>query len=446
MQAHSVDGKQLRQYVSQALEAAGAQAEGGTLSSPFIAATHTPQVARRGTADASSSHLPERHYSFTSQPPVHDDETNAPMWQAGPASPHLPSRSHLLIPDAVAAQQAGQQAHISTCSKQRPAFQARSSKKTHPLYTPASAPRQHRQAHQKKAIPKLGTGFAIRQPAPSAAALAPCKPVNTAEALRQLTGAHANTQAAASHRQNPPSARQQEGSMTPQARPGSIAELLSDIRPVHHDDAIEDIDTRDQQLHLLSPSRQDNARSLLNSVLEGEAQHAEGSLPQPAASPWTPAVRPAPAQGAGQDPAATPSMTLQRQFIASLQDTPVSSASQFTVGRSRAAPGSLTARLDRVLQLEKAQQAQFEAAGTLGRQTMNVSITEHRLDGHVIKCRCCKEGNEADQVFVMFNSKLSRDVNLSVGSYVTLHAPWTELQLAGCSTLVILCQYVSACA
>lgn len=439
MQAHSVDDKQLREYASQALEAAGAQAEGGNLSSPFIAATNTPQVARTGTADASSSHQPERHYSFTSQLPVHDDNTNAPMWQAGPASPHLPSRSHLLIPDGVAAQQAGQQAHISTCTKQRPGFQARSSKKTHPLYTPASVPRQHRQVHQKKAIPKLGTGFAIRQPAPSAAALAPCKPTNTIEALRQLTGGHANTQAASSHRQNPPSARQQEGSIAPQPRPGSI-------RPVSHDDAIEDTDARDQQLHLLSPSRQDNARSLLNSMLEGEAQHVEGSLPQPAASPWTPVVRPAHAQGAGQDPAATPSMTLQRQFIASLQDTPVSSASQFTVSRSRAAPGSLTARLDRVLQLEKAQQAQFEAAGTLGRQTMNVSITEHRLEGHVIKCRCCKEGNEADQVFVMFNSKLSRDVNLSVGSYLTLHAPWTELQLAGCSTLVILCQYVSACA
>ncbi len=410
--------------------------------SPRFDTAATPQVARTGAADASSSHQPDRHHSLTNHYIEHDDPADIPGSQAAAASPYMPGRHHFLLTQTAGRQQDSQQTHNQGNSRQHqqtPAFHAKSGKKSHPLYTPAPLPRQ-KPAQQKKAKQRGGSGFAIRQPPQSAASAS--KPASTADALRQLTG----NPPASNVLQKSASGANARHQIGPQPRHGSIAELLNDIQPVTHEDTIEEVEAQDQQPHLSSPSHQDNARSLLNSMLEGEPQHDIQSMPQaPATSPWTPAVRQVSAHPTGHDSAATPSMKLQRQFIASLQDTPVAPASQFTAGRSRAAPGSLAARLNRVLQLEKAQQAQLETAGSLGGQTMEVAITEHRLEGHVIKCRCCKDGNEAAQVYVMFNSRLSRDVTLSVGSRVTLHAPWTDLQLEGCSVPVILCPFFSAC-
>ncbi len=414
--------------------------------SPRFDAAATPQVARTGTADASSSHQPERHHSFTDHY-GHNDPTEIPGSQAAAASPYIPGRHHFLLTQAAGMPQGSQQTHNPGNTRhhqQTPAFHTKSGKKSHPLYTPAPLPRQ-KPAQQKKAKQRGGSGFAIRQPPQSV--MSASKPVSTADAFRQLTGHPPDSVPASNLLHNSAlgaSARHQVG---PQPRHGSIAELLNDIQPVTHEDTIEEVEAQDQQPHLSSPSHLDNARSLLNSMLEGEPQHdIQRPMPQaPATTPWTPAMRQVSAHPTGHDSAATSSMTLQRQFIASLQDTPVAPASQFTAGRSRAAPGSLTARLNRVLQLEKAQQAQFETAGLLGGQTMEVTITEHRLEGHVIKCRCCKDGDEAAQVFVMFNSKLSRDVTLSVGSRITLHAPWTDVHLEGCSVPVILCPFFSAC-
>ncbi|KAA6429378.1 MAG: hypothetical protein FRX49_00772 [Trebouxia sp. A1-2] len=391
--------KQLHHYASQALEAAAAYAERGGAVSPQFDAAATPQVARTGAADASSSHQPGRHHSFTNYYPGHNDPADILGSQAALASPYIPGKHHLLLTQAAGFQQGSQQTHSQGNTRhhqQTPVFHAKSGKKSHPLYTPAPLPRQ-KPAQQKKAKQRSGSGFAIRQPPQSAASAS--KPASTADAFRQLTGNLPNSVSASNVLPNPApgaSARHQVG---PHSRHGLIAELLSDIQPNTHEDTIEEVEAQDQQPHLLSPSRQDNARSLLNSMLEGKPQHdIQRSLSQaPATTPWTPAVRQVSAHPTGHDSAATPSMTLQRQFIASLQDTPVAPASQFTASRSRAAPGSLAARLNRVLQLEKAQQAQFETAGSLGGQTMEVTITEHRLEGHVIKCRCCKDGNEAAQ-------------------------------------------------
>ncbi|DBA94761.1 TPA: hypothetical protein ACH3X1_002308 [Trebouxia sp. C0004] len=417
------------------------------MSPQFIAAA-TPQVARTGSADTSSSHQPDRHHSFTNRYPAQDDSANTPGSQAAAASPYMPGRHQLLFTQAAGMQQGSQQTHNQGSTRphqQTPAFHAKSGKKNvYPLYTPAPLPRQN-PAQQKKAKHRSGSGFAIRQPPQSV--VSAFKPASTADAFRQLTGNPPNSVPASNLLPNSAPGASASNQVGPQPRHGSVAELLSDIQTVTHEDTIEEVEAQDQQLHLSSPSRQDNARSLLNSMLEGKPQHdIQRSMPQaPATTPWTPAVRQVSVHPTGHASAATPSMTLQRQFIASLQDTPIAPASQFTAGRSRAVPGSLTARLNRVLQLEKAQQAQFESAGSLGSQTMEVTITEHRLEGHVIKCRCCQDDDEAAQLFVMFNSKLSRDVTLSVGSRVTLHAPWTDLRLEGCNVPVILCPFFSAC-
>ena len=351
----------------------------------------------------------------------------------------MPGRGHPLSAQAAAAQQGSQPLHNQSYNRHTPVFRPKSSKKTHPLYTAAPVPHL-KSAQPRQAKQKAGVGFAIRQPTASAAAAA--RPMSTSEAVRQLTGLPANTAAASKEGiHSGPGNAAEHVAAGQQRRAGSIAELIGDIQPVNHEDDIEDVEMQDQdQLHLQSPSRQDNTRCLLERVLEGTAQHVETSVPQ--AQPGTPVVRGA-GVAAGHDYAVTPSMRLQRQFIASLQDTPAASSSQYTAGRSRATPGSLTARLNRVLQLEKAQQAQFESTGSLGRQSIDVTVIEHQVEGHIIKCRCCK-GDDADQLHVIFNGKRCRDVNLSVGSHVTLHRPWTDVPLEGCAIHAILCQYVSA--
>lgn len=262
--------------------------------------------------------------------------------------------------------------------------------------------------------------------------------MSTTDALRQLVSVPQQGKVALRQGQHESHAGAQ-----PQ-RPGSIAQLLGTACPMNSEEHIEDMDA--EELHSPDHHGSDSARDLLDSMLEGRLSQArERQMPQElqrtVPPPWTPAVR---GTDTAHDGAVTPGMTLQQQFIASLQDTPAVPTSRFTSGRSQAAPGTLTARLNKIMQLTKAQQTQFEAAGSLGRHTLDVTITEHQSEGHIVKCRCFKANNEAEQVFVMFNSKLCRDVGLSVGCQVTLHAPWTDLQLPECSIPVVLCQFVSA--
>lgn len=417
-----------------------AAAYGDSSSSPpmLTAAAMTPQPARTGTADASSSHQPDRRFSHDEQHNLEGNRTSAlPAPQARPVSPNLSSRVNLLLSQAAAP---GQSAHKQTAhSLQTPGFRPKS-KKPHPLYTPA--PGTGKTTQQKKGKPKAGSGFAIRQPA--ATGTAATKP-STTNALDQLLGL--STQITSAVNQGRSLAQQNQ--VGQQDRPGSIAELLGISEPINSVEGIEEVDEEVQDVqHLQSHQHQDSAQQLLDTMLEGRLSPAQERPLSPAVqhhapSPWTPTARASDTAEGRPEAAVTPAMTLQRQFIASLQHTPAVPVSRHTSGRSQAPPGTLSARLSRIVQLEKAQQTQFQATGSLGGRTMDVTVIQHCSEGHVIKCRCHKL-HEADQVFVMFSSKLCANVNLSPGCCVTLHAPWTDLQLASCSIPVILCQYVSA--
>lgn len=407
----------------------------------YNAAAITPQPARTGIADASSSHQPGRHYSHADQHDTGGKHASA-VSQAKTMLPNSYSGANMLLSQVAPPQQADQPAHKKAHSLHTPGFHIKP-KKHHPLYTQASVSGNSTQ--QKKGKLKAGGGFAIRQPAAATAGTVATKPISTKDALHLLVGVPTHRNSSLDKGHHP----------VQQDRPGSIAELLGITEASNVDEGVEDVDVdvqvdvdvREVQ-QLQSPDHRDSARQLLDSMLEGRLSPAHerpmSQAPQrPAPSPWTPVARMSDtADKGGSDAAATPAMTLQRQFIASLQDTPGVSTSRHTSGRSQAAPGTLSARLNRIVQLEKAQQTQFQATGSLGRQTMDVTVTEQRLEGHVVKCRCHKL-KEAGQVFAMFNSKLCSGVNLSPGCHVTLHAPWTEVHLEGCSTPVILCQHVS---
>lgn len=432
------DDSELHRYATQALMAAAAYGDGSSSPPMLSAAAVTPQPARTGTADASSSHQPDRRFSHGERHNTEGNRTSAlPASQARPVSPNLANRVNLLLSEAAAP---GQSAHKQTVhSLQTPGFRPKS-KKPHPLYTPV--PGTGKTTQQKKGKPKAGGGFAIRQPA--ATGTAATKPINT-NALDQLLGL--STQSTSAVNQGHSLAQQNQAGQ--QDRPGSIAELLGITEPINPVEGIEEMEDEVQDVqHLQSHQHQDSAQQLLDTMLEGKLSPAQERPFSPAPlhhapSLWTPAARASDTAEDRPQAAVTPAMTLQRQFIASLQHTPAVPVSRHTSSRSQAPPGTLSARLSRIVQLEKGQQTQFQTTGSLGGQTMDVTVVEHRLEGHVIKCRCHK-ANEADQVFVMFNSKLCVNVNLSPGCRVTLHAPWTDLQLASCSIPVLLCQFVSA--
>ncbi|KAL3163049.1 hypothetical protein ABBQ32_009473 [Trebouxia sp. C0010 RCD-2024] len=344
-----------------------AGAEGPCSPTMYTAAAITPQPARTGIADASSSHQPERHYSHAEQHNTLGLHASA-LSQAKSALPSSSSAANLLFSQAAAPQQAGQSGHKTAQNLQTPGFHIKP-KKHHPLYTPAAV--HGKSTQQKKGKPKAGGGFAIRQPAATATAgPAATKPISTKDALSLLVGAPTQRKSALDTERYP----------VQQDRPGSIAELLGITEPINPDEGVEDVDVDVLDVQQLqAPDHQDSARQLLDTMLEGRLSPAQerpvSQAPlRPAPSPWTPAARASDTADRGHDAALMPAMTLQRQFIASLQDTPAVSTSRQTSGRSQALPGTLSARLNRIVQLEKAQQTQFQATGLLGGQTMDVMM------------------------------------------------------------------------
>ena len=435
----TAEDSELHQYATQALKAAAAYADGASSPPMLNAAALTPQPARTGTAHAFSSHQPERQHSPAEQHDIQYKTSALPASQAKSLSPNVSSRANLLLSQAAAPGQSAlkQTAH----GLQTPGLRSKP-KKHHPLYTPASV--LGRTTQQKKGKPKAGDGFGIRQPVATAAS-AGTKVLSTKDALHHLVGPPPESKSLLNQQQ--PSGQQKQAGY--QDRPGSIAELLGILEPMKPDDeGIEEVEAEVQDVQHLQPP--DSGQQLLDTMLEGRLSPAQprplSQAPQHthAPSPWTPPARALDTVENKPEGAVTPAMTLQRQFIASLQDTPAASTSRHTVGRSQAMPGTLSARLNRIVQLEKAQQTQFQATGSLGGQTMDVTIIEHRLEGHIVKCRCHKL-HEADQVFAMFSNKSCFNINLSPGICVTLHAPWTELHLEGCTIPVMLCQHVSSC-
>ena len=332
----------------------------------------------------------------------------------------------------------------------------RTTKKAHPLYGPASAPRQSSHTQQRKQKQKQIASFAIRQPATAALVNASAIKQNATrpEALRQLLGAAQKSDAAPESTHQSVNVRSVEPLHKAAAgsRPTGLAALLGVAQPAdaelieqepQHPEAVFDA-------HSHASPRAPAARrqSLLDIMIDGEMPPDDSAMPNcnpavnNASTPMPTATRGTRLQQSSQA-SHTPSMMLQRQFIAKLQDAPAAPSSQ--LARPPALTASLSARLTSIAQHEKAQRAQFEATGSTGGDMMTVTIVQQQLEGHIVKCRCYKGHDVSDKLFVMFHNKLSRDVSLHVGSSVNVHAPWTLLHPTGCSTPVILCFHVAAC-
>lgn len=342
-------------------------------------------------------------------------------------------------------------------AKQTPML-GRSNKAVHPLYGPASVSRQGNT--QRKTKQKPDAGFAIRQPTSAASAKAiVSRQVGTQpNALRHLLGA-ASQHGPAAIGSTMPAAQtthdSSRGTVARSERPIGAAALLGVAQPAEAA-AFELIDPESEGQDAAwdvpknaSPCQPVARRqSLLDAMIEGELAPdemlaAKGNIGNLNAS--TPMLEESRGNKLHQSShvAHTPSMMLQRQFIAKLQNTPLAACSQ--VARPAASSASLSARLASILQHEKDQRAHFEATGCTNGETVTVTIVQQQLEGHIVKCRCHKMHDLSDHLFVIFNNKMYNDVSLHVGTTVKVHAPWTTMQVKDCSIPVLLCFHATAC-
>ena len=100
-------------------------------------------------------------------------------------------------------------------------------------------------------------------------------------------------------------------------------------------------------------------------------------------------------------------------------------------------------------QRQKARQQHFEATGSLPGDTLQVAVTERKAEAQLIKCRCLTTADLSMEVFVFCHRRSLPVANgaggcyLEVGDNVTLHQPWHEVDVPGCSLRVLLCPFVS---
>lgn len=409
-------------------------------------AASTPEPSRHTAVDASSEYqhrfLDRRSYA---------ELVGSPAPRSAPGSPNTAVQHRTLLQPASAARLK----QLSPSQNRPTPASGRNTKKAHPLYAPMSAPRQGNTQH-RKAKQKADTVFAIRQPASASASKAPAakQSASDANALRQLIGAaHQDCIAENTHDAgaDAPAQEMDHTALRQHARPSGLAGLLGAQQPPVQAEAIES-DFQPGAAAQTEPQQQSPARScarrqsLLDVINEGEMPPPDVQVPKGSAGPAAEHTPMQAGPAAGKllrhiQAAQTPSMMLQRQFIAKLQDSPAQASSQLA---KPASGGSLCQRLNSILQNEKAHRTQVETTGGTGWATMTVTITQQQLEGHVMKCRCYRNHDKSDLLFVMFNKGVSKDVELYVGNTVKVHAPWTVLQPEGYSSQVILCFHASA--
>ena len=414
---------------------------------------NTPQPTRHAAADAGSEYQQIKLHNA----PTYHEPVFSPPGRPDLASPSSGVKQMTLLQQATVPRPK----QSSPLQPRQTPMPGRTTKKVHPLYGPASAPRLSSHTQQRKQKQKQGTGFAIRQPAttstPIVNAVAGKQNATHPEALRQLLAAAQKSDAlpeSSCHFGNAMFVEVPRRAAAASSRRTGLAALLGGAQPADADAELIEHEPQnpeaDFDVHIHVSPRAPAARrqSLLDIMIDGELLLNEPALlnnntaVNNASTPMPTANRSTRLQQSAQA-THTPGMMLQRQFIAKLQDAPAALSSQ--LARPPAPSASLSARLTSIVQHEKAQRAQLEATGSAGGDMMTVTIVQQQLEGHIVKCRCYRGHNVSDKVFVMFHNKLSKDVGLHVGSSVNVHAPWTHLQLAGSGTPVILCFHVAAC-
>ncbi|KAG2255156.1 hypothetical protein Bca52824_074450 [Brassica carinata] len=166
-----------------------------------------------------------------------------------------------------------------------------------------------------------------------------------------------------------------------------------------------------------------------------------------------------------------PNITNQKkQFVGDLFNEAVKASSLNKEGLSFDSPKlsggfSLYGKLQQIMKQEKEMEIEITKKLQCGigqadaSSYIDIKIMSRHLEGKLIVCKCSVIDLPGDSLLfkntqalaardtettVIFNPKVSVDVDIEIGSFVRVHAPWKEMEVKNTMEVIILCSYFSS--
>ncbi|CDY15445.1 BnaA08g27290D [Brassica napus] len=166
-----------------------------------------------------------------------------------------------------------------------------------------------------------------------------------------------------------------------------------------------------------------------------------------------------------------PNITNQKkQFVGDLFNEAVKASSLNKEGHSFDSPklsggSSLYGKLQQIMKQEKEMEIEItkKLQGGMGQADassfIDMKIVSRHLEGKLVVCKCSVIDLPGDSLLfkntqalaardtettVIFNPKVCVDVDIEIGSFVRVHAPWKEMEVKNTMEVIILCSYFSS--
>ncbi|KAF3495555.1 hypothetical protein F2Q69_00058117 [Brassica cretica] len=166
-----------------------------------------------------------------------------------------------------------------------------------------------------------------------------------------------------------------------------------------------------------------------------------------------------------------PNITNQKkQFVGDLFNEAVKASSLNKEGLSFDSPKlsggfSLYGKLQQIMKQEKEMEIEITKKLQCGigqadaSSYIDIKIMSRHLEGKLIVCKCSVIDLPGDSLLfkntqalaardtettVIFNPKVCVDVDIEIGSFVRVHAPWKEMEVKNTMEVIILCSYFSS--
>ncbi|KAF8086668.1 hypothetical protein N665_0615s0016 [Sinapis alba] len=160
----------------------------------------------------------------------------------------------------------------------------------------------------------------------------------------------------------------------------------------------------------------------------------------------------------------------KKQFVGDLFNEAVKASSLSKEGLSFDSPklsggSSLYGKLQQIMKQEKEMEIEItkKLQGGMGQADalsyVDIKIVSRHLEGKLIVCKCSVIDLPGDSLLfkntqalaakdtettVIFNPKVCVNVDIEIGSFVRVHAPWKEMKVKNTKEVIILCSYFSS--
>ncbi|XP_018447970.1 uncharacterized protein LOC108819430 isoform X3 [Raphanus sativus] len=160
----------------------------------------------------------------------------------------------------------------------------------------------------------------------------------------------------------------------------------------------------------------------------------------------------------------------RKQFVGDLFNEAVKASSLNKEGHSFDSPklsggSSLYGKLQQIMKQEKEMEIEItkKLQGGMGladaSSYVDIKIVSRHLEGKLVVCKCSVIDLPGDSLLfkntqalgakdtetrVIFNPKVCVDVDIEIGSFVRIYAPWKEMEVKKTKEVIILCSYFSS--